>query len=326
MSDDELAARVAAALEPEPVADAWPVSRRQALVALASVGGLASVETASAQAGAVTADQAFFSNYDSASTASGYELTIDGDTYSFDGSQEIGLPDGDTASEFITPNGAGATQVLGPQGNVIFDSVPPTLLSVYDAKQLSLSDGDTVTSWPDSYNNIDLISGSGGVYRASAVESNPAVEFTNSSLYATDANSLPFSMIMIFDHPSKDDDYQTIFSANADGSSTAAVYSIFDDYRGIMESFITLTNASLKCVGAFFADNDNTSKFSYKTGTDTYNKSQSLGIEPSPDIVVGKGRGESAKELEVGYMEIHDGEPPSGITTRTEEVFNSWTA
>ena len=120
MSDDDPVDRVIDALDPQPVAESLPVSRRQTLRALASVGALGSVGSASAQsAGTVVADEAVFSNYGWESSADGGTLTIDGDEYTFDGSEEIGLPDGGVGTEVVTPDGS-ASEVIGPSGQVLW--------------------------------------------------------------------------------------------------------------------------------------------------------------------------------------------------------------
>src|SRR6056297_826750 len=109
------------ALDPTPAAEALGVSRRAVLAALAGAGSVAATGTASAQAGTVTAGEAFLAGYDSTSTASGYELTVDGDTYSFDGSEEIGLPDGSVATTPVAPGGAGVGEIRAPDGSLLWE-------------------------------------------------------------------------------------------------------------------------------------------------------------------------------------------------------------
>src|SRR6056297_1500049 len=109
------------ALEPTPAADKLGVSRRAVLAALAGAGSVVATGTASAQAGTVTADAAFLAEYDSTSTASGYELTVDDDTYSFDGSEEIGLPDGSVATTPVAPGGGGVGEIRGPDGSLLWE-------------------------------------------------------------------------------------------------------------------------------------------------------------------------------------------------------------
>src|SRR6056297_3827716 len=109
------------ALDPTPAADTLGVSRRAVLAALAGAGSVVATGTASAQAGTVTADAAFLAGYDSTSTATGYELTVDGDTYSFDGSEEIGLPDGSVATAPVAPGGAGVGEIRGPDGSLLWE-------------------------------------------------------------------------------------------------------------------------------------------------------------------------------------------------------------
>jgi len=140
MTDDERsdAEQVLDELDPQPAHEALPVSRRQTLRALASVGALTSVGSAHAQsAGTVVADEAYFSNYGWEPSAEGGTLTIDGDEYTFDGSGEIGLPDGAQAENFLTPTGQRVVEVIGPNGNTLFTN--PVL------------DSQAIETW-DSYN------------------------------------------------------------------------------------------------------------------------------------------------------------------------------
>jgi len=124
MSDDEIAA-IIDDLDPTPAAEALPVSRRQALRALAGVGALGVAPGGVAgQAGTVRADEAYFSNYDIEQTAAGVDLTIDGQTFAFDGSDTIGLPDGGQGTALVTPSGATASAVVGPSGEVVWERPP----------------------------------------------------------------------------------------------------------------------------------------------------------------------------------------------------------
>lgn len=107
-----------------------PLSRRQALVALAGSGSLAGVGSVSGQsAGGVVADEANFANYGAEQTTEGWDWTIEGETYSFDGSEEIGLPDGGVGEELLLPDGSEASEVIGPDGEVIWvgDVIPDSV-------------------------------------------------------------------------------------------------------------------------------------------------------------------------------------------------------
>ena len=131
MSDDRVQ-QVIEALDPQPASEVdWPVSRRQALRALAAAGlvGAGSGSASAESAGTVIADEAFLSNYDSESVADGWELTIDDDVFALTESEDtIGLPDGGVGEEVVLPSGAEAAEVIAPDGTVVFES-PPDLVA-----------------------------------------------------------------------------------------------------------------------------------------------------------------------------------------------------
>ena len=150
------AEQVLAELDPQPAHEVIPVSRRQTLRALASVGALSAVGSASAQsAGTVVADEAVFSNYGGEPSAEGGTLTLDGDEYTFDGSSEIGLDDGSVGTELLTPGGD-ASELIGPSGQVLWappipDSVVSRISDNYSNNSASTASGLLFSStepWP----------------------------------------------------------------------------------------------------------------------------------------------------------------------------------
>jgi len=184
MCDDDLTAAVRDALDPTPASEAdWPVSRRDTLRALAGVGALA-VGPGGAQGAAGTgiAEEAFFSNYGWESTAEGGVLTIDGAEFTFDGSKTVVLDDGRAASTVVLPDGSTASAVVGPSGEVVFDAaeIPDSgnLQQHYDASSFNLNDGDAVSSlWTDEAGSFDASVVGAPIYRSSAINGQPAVEF-----------------------------------------------------------------------------------------------------------------------------------------------------
>ena len=122
---DERVQQVIDELDPTPAHEVdWPVSRRQTLRALAAAGLLgAGAGSASAQsAGGVIADEAVLSNYGSESVSDGWEVTIDDDVFGLTASEEtIDLPDGAVGEELVTPSGGEASEIVAPDGTVVFD-------------------------------------------------------------------------------------------------------------------------------------------------------------------------------------------------------------
>ena len=134
--DDDRVQQVLDALDPQPAhAVDWPVSRRQAIRALAAAGVLAAGSgSASAQsAGGVIADEAVLSNYGSESVTDGWELEIDDDVFALTESDEdtIGLPDGGVGEEVVLPGGAEASEVIAPDGTVVFEGGLPDNVVAY---------------------------------------------------------------------------------------------------------------------------------------------------------------------------------------------------
>lgn len=56
-------------------------------------------------------------------------------------------------------------------------AIPDSAIAQYDARDLSLSEGESVSTWPDNSANGYDLSGTGPVYRDSDINGNPAVEF-----------------------------------------------------------------------------------------------------------------------------------------------------
>ena len=164
MTDDERsdAEQVLAELDPQPAHEAIRVSRRQTLRALASVGALTTVGSASGQsAGTVVADEAYFANYGWEPSAEGGTLTIDGDQYTFDGSEEIGLDDGGVGTELVTPSGQ-ASELIGPSGQVLWERVGIPDSAVYRWVLDSVGDGtaeDSVGTADGTVNGVTSTSG-----------------------------------------------------------------------------------------------------------------------------------------------------------------------
>jgi len=94
----------------------------------------------------------------------------------------INLPDGTEVSEVILPDGSTASEVIAPDGSAVFSAIPDSVVNntvhLFDARSLSLSDGDTVSTWQDEVGTADLSVGSGTPkYVANAINGAPAVAY-----------------------------------------------------------------------------------------------------------------------------------------------------
>ena len=77
----------------------------------------------------------------------------------------------------------------GSWGSLITDTVstiPDNTVAHYDASQLSLDDGDTVSVWPDEQGDNDLDTQIGSpTYVESGINGNPAIAFDGDGLEGT---------------------------------------------------------------------------------------------------------------------------------------------
>jgi len=65
-------------------------------------------------------------------------------------------------------------------------AIPDNTVAHYDASQLSLNDGDTVSVWPDEFGNYDLDIQTGSpTYVESGINGNPAIGFDGDGLEVT---------------------------------------------------------------------------------------------------------------------------------------------
>jgi len=180
MSNDDLTADVREALDPTPAhAVEWPVSRRDTLRALAGVGALA-VGPSGAQGAAGTgiADAAYFSNYGWESTAEGGVLTIDGAEFTFDGSETIGLPDGGAGRELVTEGGATASEVIGPDGSVLYEAIPDSVVDNFED-----ADADPSGVYASGETIADYYDGDTGLYSRTTIDAiadNKSLQFDGS--------------------------------------------------------------------------------------------------------------------------------------------------
>jgi len=150
----------------------------------------------------------------------------------------INLPDGSQVSEIVLPDGSTASEVLAPDGSTVFgNAIPDNPIGHFDATELSLSDGSSVSTWPDeSSEGNDLSAGTAPTYRSSGINSNPSVEFdgTNDFLdVGTTTFPSPRTVVMAVEHTDGSDDFAVPF----DGGTT-------NEHR----SFVTSSSGNVRFV------------------------------------------------------------------------------
>jgi len=86
----------------------------------------------------------------------------------------------------------------------IADTIPDNTVAHYDASQLSLNDGDTVSVWPDQQGDNDLDTQTGSpTYVESGINGNPAIEFDGDGLEVTGLSvTQPNTIYAVFEHRS----------------------------------------------------------------------------------------------------------------------------
>jgi len=182
--DDDRVEQVLAAMAPTPASEvAWPVSRRTALRALAALGLVGATGSASAQSvGTVRADTAVFSNYGSEATPDGYAITIDDTTFTLGGG-DLTLPEGTAASEVATPD-SGVSDIVGPDGNVLFEDrpdIPDGTVDNFEAVDASLPGVyETGQTLADYYSGA---TGSWARTTSNVVQGAHALEKTSASIF-----------------------------------------------------------------------------------------------------------------------------------------------
>jgi hypothetical protein len=95
----------------------------------------------------------------------------------------INLPNGNEVSEVILPDGSSATEVIGPDGQTVFDvGVPDFALASWDATKLTLTDGDSISTFTDSVGQFDLSNGA-STYQANVQNGNAVARYGGSADY-----------------------------------------------------------------------------------------------------------------------------------------------
>jgi hypothetical protein len=137
----------------------------------------------------------------------------------------INLPNGNEVSEIVLPNGASASEVIAPDGSTVFSAIPDKedLHARYDATKLSLSDGDSVSTWEDATGNgYDLIAERSPTYKTDILNNNSVVQF-DSDLMTVDFSTLSQPNTIVFVGQQNDgDDYAYFYDTNDSNNRHAA--------------------------------------------------------------------------------------------------------
>ena len=112
-------------------------------------------------------------------------------------------------------------------------TIPDNTVAHYDASQLSLNDGDTVSVWPDEQgdNDLDIQTGS-PTYVESGINGNPAIAFNGDGLEVTGLSvNQPNTTYVVFEYQSENFDEGRVLSGVSERQATAWAYSGTNEWR-----------------------------------------------------------------------------------------------
>jgi len=109
--------------------------------------------------------------------------------------------------------------------SVDLSAIPDNTVAHYDASQLSLNDGDTVSVWPDEQGDNDLDTQTGSpTYVESGINGNPAIAFDGDGLEVTGLSvTQPNTTYVVFEYQSGFDDGR-VLSGVSENQLTAYSY------------------------------------------------------------------------------------------------------
>ena len=112
-------------------------------------------------------------------------------------------------------------------------AIPDNTVAHYDASQLSLTDGDTVSVWPDEQGDNDLDTRTGSpTYVESGINGNPAIGFNGDGLEVTGLSvPQPNTTYVVFEYQSGDWDNGRILSGVSERQMTALASSDVNNWR-----------------------------------------------------------------------------------------------
>jgi hypothetical protein len=192
-------------------------------------------------------------------------------------------------------------------------TIPDSVVGQFDATQLSLNDGSSVSTWPDiSGENNDVTAGTAPTYRTSALNGNPAVEFDGVDDFldgSTATYSSPRTVIAALEELSTGGSYACIF----DGESTSTHRSLInrtdnpsgEGYALACNNILTssTTGYGEQTISTFIVDG--TDSVIRKNGTDI--ASGDVGTPSISGFTVGaRGDGLNLINAYVGELRVYD--------------------
>jgi len=231
----------------------------------------------------------------------------------------------------VTIDGQDVEQIT-IDGQDVLSAIPDSVVAQYDARNISASDGDSITTFPSTTGNVDA-SGS-GTYLASDINGNPAVDFnrSNNDDFRAQFSSSVSQRVVVFIVSKTDvttaSNLHSVLSPHSTRSQISdptgngnSDFSIDAGSNGSTSSGGVDTNPSL--LTAVF-DGANTR---LDENGSTVIGPQNIGSASWDGVSIGFAQfiGSSTHyDGSVGFIELHDGDPSSGLPTREQKIANGW--
>ena len=223
----------------------------------------------------------------------------------------------------------GVSEVRSGDGRVFFegDAIPDSAIAQFDARQISASDGDTLSTWPESLSsdNWDATASGNPTYVESAINGNPAVSFGGDEDYFdSPANASGDYVVFVVADSINLTQNNTIISNNSSLNGQIWFSNGSGDWR--------IFNGNTNITGTGDATNIFTAHFTTDASDDTLRQDQSqtgsgdAGSGTLDDLRIG-ANGETPGNLtdgNIGYIEIHEAPVSNGLTTREQEIATDW--
>ena len=186
--------------------------------------------------------------------------------------------------------GSWGSLITGTVSTIPDITLPDNTVAHYDASQLSLTDGDTVSVWPDEQGDNDLDTQTGSpTYVESGINGNPAIAFDGDGLEVTGLSvTQPNTTYVVFEYRSGWDDGRVL--------------------SGVSERQLILWAALNRQNWLTFAGNrlDATTDLGIQQMTAVFDGANSIIREEGVKIAVGDAGTNDLGDLSVGYDSFDD--------------------
>jgi len=236
---------------------------------------------------------------------------------------------GDTV-DAVTIDGDSVTSVT-VDGSTVFSTIPDSVVAQYNAQELSgFADGDSISTRPDQSANGFDATGS-GTYRASGINGYASVDYNGSS----DEHDISFKsisqrvVVLAVVEPESTTETGSLNTIAAPASNRSrmagpAFGSAYNIDAGSSGSNAGSKDTDPHLITGIFDG----SQTELREDGSTVIGPASLGTTSWDGITIGAEYDGAANsgfyEGLIGFVEIHDGDPSNGLTTREQDVAGAW--